>query len=101
LRLIEPNSKEVSYLKEPSIRKADLLVKLNEIYTQLEELETVLHSTYLNQQHVIKKIKKEGLDIVEERLDEFEADIDKLSLENHPHNKSSAYSKLELGLENL
>jgi archaellum component FlaC len=89
-------------LKEPSIRKADLLVKLNEIYTQLEELETVLHSTYLNQQHVIKKIQKEGLDTVEERLVEFEADIDKIKTENNRnHKKTSAYPKLELGIENL
>jgi hypothetical protein len=62
-------------LKDPEIRKADLLAKLNEIYAQLEELENVLHSTYLNQQQGVRKLQSERLDIVEEKLGAFETDI--------------------------
>ena len=88
-------------MKEPSIRKADLLEKLNEIYIQLEELENVLHSTYLNQQRELKRLQNEGLEIVEERLGEFEAEIDKLKTDQLINKKQPAYRKLGFGIENI
>lgn len=88
-------------MNEPGIYKTDLLEKLNEIYTQLEELETVLHSSYLKQQKEIQKLQKNGLDVVEERLAHFESEIDKLTAAKHMNKKKTVIRKLELGIESM
>lgn len=88
-------------MKKSGICREDLLEKLSEIYTQIEELEMVLHSSYLKQQTDIQKLQIEGLDIVERRLTHFEAEVDKLTNVKNFSKKPPIARKLELGMESM
>lgn len=48
-------------MNEPLIYKPELLVRLNEIYYQLEKLEDVVHSSFIEQQEYVHHLQEERL----------------------------------------
>ncbi len=54
-------------MKDPIISKPELLARLNEIHNQLDKLEDVLHSSFLQQQVNVQKLQKERIDYCESK----------------------------------
>lgn len=96
-------------MKEPIISRPELLARLNEIHNQLDKLEDVLHSSFLQQQVNVKKLQKERIDYCERKISQIEDKVmskqgvtdGQASVQAiEPQNlKQSAGIQLELGIE--
>jgi hypothetical protein len=80
---------------EPIISKTDLLSRLNEIYNQLEELQDVLHSSYLIQQGNVQKLEKNALDSCNQKLSNLE-----MAIMNRPEEMEKKTVSQAVGVKN-
>ncbi|MGJ7920021.1 hypothetical protein [Neobacillus sp. LXY-4] len=96
-------------MKEPLIYKTELLTRLNEIYDQLEKLEAVLHSSYLQQHGHIQTMQNDQLDNCSRRLtvlenevaNQFDEKKNAFQAFSNPCKRHSASIQLELGLKSV
>ncbi|AGK54668.1 MAG: hypothetical protein K0S25_442 [Bacillus sp. (in: firmicutes)] len=96
-------------MKEPMIFRTELLKRLNKIYRQLEELEDVLHSSFIKQQGNILKLEKDRMDHCTGKISALEDEvlsqtIEKRSVKPGTENKGKKLTTsihLELGFKSL
>ncbi|MDE3839362.1 hypothetical protein C0966_08350 [Bacillus methanolicus] len=85
-------------MKEPNDQKRELLLKLSEIYDQLEELDTVLHTSIKEYKRDIQEEHLKRLSVCEEKLFAMETEVDMFEImeQKSPAVKASG-GILELG----
>jgi len=96
-------------MKEPMIFRTELLKRLNKIYRQLEELEDVLHSSFIKQQGNIRKLEKNRMDHCAGKISALEDEvrcqtIEKQGVKQGTENKGKKLTTsihLELGFKSL
>ncbi|WP_147533751.1 hypothetical protein [Bacillus marasmi] len=90
-------------MNEPLIYKPELLTRLNEIYCQLEKLEDVIHSSFIEHQEYVHHLQEDRVDHCLSRMTTLENTIDQQVVDNTQHKpiithqcKSSASISLNL-----
>jgi hypothetical protein len=70
-------------MNEPLISKTELITRLNEIYYQLEKLEDVLHSSFLQQQEYVHSVQADRISHCSSKLSSLENVINKQMVEKN------------------
>lgn len=68
-------------MNEPLIYKPELLTRLNEIYYQLEKLEDVIHSSFIEQQEYVHHLQEDRVDHCLRKMSTLENTINQQTAE--------------------
>ncbi|EIJ78641.1 hypothetical protein PB1_13824 [Bacillus methanolicus PB1] len=67
-------------MKEPNVQKRELLLRLSELYDNLEELDSVLHISITEYKRTIQEEHLKTLSVCEERLLAMETKFDMVEI---------------------